>query len=207
VSKYSTNKDLNDLAREAVKEGWTITFSGGGHLQWLTPCGKRKFFSSQTPSCQYAATKVRHDMKKALAAALALASPEKPIQLTKQETVNAMSKLPVPNPSPALTQRMTIPPPETSKGATILPSGEEESPGTGVARQNAGRCLHYHPVRVSGVRSDPSREGIRPCEAACPGGAAVQQESEARKTGTGAATEGRPRKASTGPENRKQETA
>lgn len=68
--RYSTNKDLNDLARKAVADGWQISIAGSGHLRWITPCGRQKFFSSQSPSCMFAVRKVETDMRRALKAAL-----------------------------------------------------------------------------------------------------------------------------------------
>lgn len=38
-----------ELYKEAVKQGWTITVTGGGHLCWRSPSG-RKVFSSKSPN-------------------------------------------------------------------------------------------------------------------------------------------------------------
>ena len=64
--RYSPNKDLNALANDALRDGWSITFTGSGHLRWLPPNGNRPFFSSATPSCAFAVKKIRNDMKRAM---------------------------------------------------------------------------------------------------------------------------------------------
>lgn len=43
------NKDLTVLVRKAKSQGWTITYTGGGHLKWVSPTGEI-VFSSSTPS-------------------------------------------------------------------------------------------------------------------------------------------------------------
>lgn len=104
--RYSTNKDLDTLARDAVRNGWHIEFTGGGHLRWVTPCRKRHFFSSQTPSCQYVVHKVRVDMRKTLAAATAMLP--KPKEQEK-ETAMLMTKDGKTLPTPNLTQKLVLP--------------------------------------------------------------------------------------------------
>ena len=36
------------LYRKAIEQGWTVTVTGGGHLCWRSPSG-RKVFSSKSP--------------------------------------------------------------------------------------------------------------------------------------------------------------
>jgi hypothetical protein len=47
--RLSSNKDVNDLIKEAQRQGWTITMTRSNHLKWVSPMGDF-FFSSSTPS-------------------------------------------------------------------------------------------------------------------------------------------------------------
>ena len=49
MRQLSPNKDLQQLANKAMKQGWEITVSKSNHLRWTSPDG-RNFTSSKTPS-------------------------------------------------------------------------------------------------------------------------------------------------------------
>lgn len=42
-------KDLRQLVKQAEKQGWEVTRTGGDHLKWVSPLGAF-FFSASTPS-------------------------------------------------------------------------------------------------------------------------------------------------------------
>jgi hypothetical protein len=43
------NKELNDIAKQAIEQGWTIIATNGNHIKWIAPTGKVTF-SSYSPS-------------------------------------------------------------------------------------------------------------------------------------------------------------
>lgn len=54
---------FRDIAAHAIANGWSIHFTGGGHLVWISPVGK-KVFSSNTPSDWRVARNHRADLEK-----------------------------------------------------------------------------------------------------------------------------------------------
>lgn len=66
MKRYSTNKDLNKLANEAVREGWTIEQTSGNHLRWTPPGGGKPIFTALTPSCNHAVKNVRSNMRQVM---------------------------------------------------------------------------------------------------------------------------------------------
>lgn len=58
------NKDLQALAKEAERQGWTVEIRPGGHLRWTPPDGQDFVVSSQSPSDPWAVRCVRRDLKK-----------------------------------------------------------------------------------------------------------------------------------------------
>lgn len=46
--QYSTNKELDRLAREAIGRGWVITHTNGGHLKWMFPGSASVLFTAVT---------------------------------------------------------------------------------------------------------------------------------------------------------------
>ena len=42
-------KDLRVLIRAAMEAGWTVQYSGSGHLKWYAPDGTYRFASASTP--------------------------------------------------------------------------------------------------------------------------------------------------------------
>lgn len=49
-TRYSSDKDLNKLAKACKRAGWTVEFCGSGHLRWQSPDGGKMFFSPSTPN-------------------------------------------------------------------------------------------------------------------------------------------------------------
>jgi predicted RNA binding protein YcfA (HicA-like mRNA interferase family) len=45
----SGKKDMQQLAKKAERQGWTIVITGGSHMKWTSPAGE-KVFSSYSPS-------------------------------------------------------------------------------------------------------------------------------------------------------------
>jgi RNA 3'-terminal phosphate cyclase len=45
----SGKKDMQQLARKAERQGWTVVITGGTHIKWTSPAGE-KVFSSYSPS-------------------------------------------------------------------------------------------------------------------------------------------------------------
>lgn len=43
-------KDLRQLCREKIAQGWRIELTNGGHLRWTWPATGEIVFTSQTPS-------------------------------------------------------------------------------------------------------------------------------------------------------------
>lgn len=59
----SLKKDLNDLQKKAVAQGWEITLrKNSGHYKWIAPSGKFVFTSS-TPSDWRAIHKIIKDLR------------------------------------------------------------------------------------------------------------------------------------------------
>jgi len=48
MARYSADRRVEDLARDAVRRGWAIVLTGNKHLKWLHPSGAF-FFSARTP--------------------------------------------------------------------------------------------------------------------------------------------------------------
>lgn len=55
--------DLNDLIKQAQKQGWSIDRTKNNHYKWLSPLG-RFFFSSGTPSDHRALKNIQRDLRK-----------------------------------------------------------------------------------------------------------------------------------------------
>jgi hypothetical protein len=58
-----SNKEVTQLIREAVNQGWTVTKTKGEHFKWVSPLGV-VVFSSQTPSDRRAIMNLKQDLKK-----------------------------------------------------------------------------------------------------------------------------------------------
>lgn len=58
----TTNKDVNNLIKEAQRQGWVITMTNNSHLKWMGPEGKL-FFSSSTPSDWRVVKKIKQDLR------------------------------------------------------------------------------------------------------------------------------------------------
>jgi hypothetical protein len=58
----STNKDVNNLIKEAEGQGWQIVMTKSNHLKWLSPLGGL-FYSSSTPSDWRVVMKIKKDLR------------------------------------------------------------------------------------------------------------------------------------------------
>jgi hypothetical protein len=58
----TTNKDVNDLIKEAEKQGWEVTMTKNSHLKWVSPLGGL-FYSSSTPSDWRVVMKITRDLR------------------------------------------------------------------------------------------------------------------------------------------------
>lgn len=66
-AKFTTNKAMADVVRAAVRSGWTVTVSGGGHLR-MTREGCTTIFAPASPRNDWAATKTQAHLRRAEAA-------------------------------------------------------------------------------------------------------------------------------------------
>lgn len=60
----TSNKDLNELAREAQRQGWLVKQANSSHLKWFPPKG-RPVTTSLTPSDRYAINNIERDLVRA----------------------------------------------------------------------------------------------------------------------------------------------
>jgi hypothetical protein len=58
----TTNKDVNNLIKEAEKQGWIIGLTKSNHLKWSGP-NNQLFFSSSTPSDWRVVMKIKKDLR------------------------------------------------------------------------------------------------------------------------------------------------
>lgn len=58
----SRNKDVNDLIKEAEKQGWVVTTTKNSHLKWRSPVGGF-FYSSSSPSDWRVVMKITQDLR------------------------------------------------------------------------------------------------------------------------------------------------
>lgn len=63
MAGISRSKDLNDLAKKAMKQGWVITLRNNGHLAWKSPKGG-VVFSASSPSDYRAIKNTIRELKK-----------------------------------------------------------------------------------------------------------------------------------------------
>jgi|SRR5688572_11990845 len=67
----TSNKDINELARKALRLGWNVFVSGRNHIRWVPPddivqkYGKAYVTTSLTPSDNYAINQIERDLRKA----------------------------------------------------------------------------------------------------------------------------------------------
>ena len=60
----TTNKELRVLEKQAINQGWRVSYSNGGHLKWIAPNGK-VVFTSATPSDGRAIANITSNLKAA----------------------------------------------------------------------------------------------------------------------------------------------
>ena len=58
----TTNKDVNNLIKDAEKQGWDVSLTNNSHLKWMGPAGQL-FFSSSTPSDWRVVMKIKKDLR------------------------------------------------------------------------------------------------------------------------------------------------
>jgi predicted RNA binding protein YcfA (HicA-like mRNA interferase family) len=58
----TTSKDVNNLIKEAERQGWLIVMTRNSHLKWTSPTGAF-FFSSSTPSDWRVVMKITKDLR------------------------------------------------------------------------------------------------------------------------------------------------
>ena len=63
MAGISRSKDLNDLVKRAVKQGWTVTLRNNGHLAWKSPRGG-VVFTASSPSDFRVIKNVIRELKK-----------------------------------------------------------------------------------------------------------------------------------------------
>lgn len=118
----TSNKDINELARKAIRLGWNVFVSGRNHIRWVPPdeivqkYGKAFVTTSLTPSDNYAINQIERDLKKAglwhLEETLAKVDLE---QTQEEKYLDLGTSLPIP-----LADRPTlrdVAPPELTNGA------------------------------------------------------------------------------------------
>jgi hypothetical protein len=59
---FGTTKEITVLAKQAIRQGWTITKTNGGHLRWTSPSGSF-FFSALTPSDPRTIKNLQRDLR------------------------------------------------------------------------------------------------------------------------------------------------
>lgn len=64
MSRWSTNRDLNDVIAHAEQTGWTVEFTGSGHLKITAPTGAF-IFAPRTPSDVRGAANTLADLQRA----------------------------------------------------------------------------------------------------------------------------------------------
>lgn len=58
----TTNKDVNELIKEAESQGWEVIPTKNCHLKWSGPDGQL-FFSSSTPSDRRVVMNIKRDLR------------------------------------------------------------------------------------------------------------------------------------------------
>jgi predicted RNA binding protein YcfA (HicA-like mRNA interferase family) len=58
----TTNKDVNELIKDAERQGWLVTITKNSHLKWTNPNGGL-FYSSSSPSDWRVVMKIRKDLR------------------------------------------------------------------------------------------------------------------------------------------------
>jgi predicted RNA binding protein YcfA (HicA-like mRNA interferase family) len=61
--RLTTNKDLAQLIKKAVKQGWVVEATKGNHLRWISPSGDI-VISAKTPSDRMTVMCTRLDIKR-----------------------------------------------------------------------------------------------------------------------------------------------
>lgn len=61
--RLTTNKDLAQLIKKAIKQGWSVEATRGNHLKWISPTGDI-VISAKTPSDRMTVMCTRLDLKR-----------------------------------------------------------------------------------------------------------------------------------------------
>ena len=59
----ASRRDIEQLIKEAVCQGWEVTPTKKSHYKWLSPLGAF-FFSASTPSDHRAINNIKRDLKR-----------------------------------------------------------------------------------------------------------------------------------------------
>lgn len=59
---FGTTKEVSELAKQAISQGWEVQTTRGNHLKWLSPNGGF-FFSALTPSDNRALKNLKRDLR------------------------------------------------------------------------------------------------------------------------------------------------
>jgi hypothetical protein len=60
--RLGTSKEYAVLIKQAAKQGWSVTTTGGNHLKWVSPTGEF-FFTSLTSSDKRSIQYVKRDLR------------------------------------------------------------------------------------------------------------------------------------------------
>lgn len=59
---FGTTKEITRLAKEAIRQGWDVSKTNGGHLKWVSPSGSF-FYSALTPSDPRSLKNIQRDLR------------------------------------------------------------------------------------------------------------------------------------------------
>ena len=59
---FGTTKEITKLAKEAIRQGWEVSKTNGGHLKWVSPLGSF-FYSALTPSDPRSIKNIQRDLR------------------------------------------------------------------------------------------------------------------------------------------------
>jgi hypothetical protein len=60
----ANKKELGNLIKLAIKAGWRVELTKGGHYKWIAPNARDFFFSASTPSDNRALKNILQDLRR-----------------------------------------------------------------------------------------------------------------------------------------------
>ncbi len=124
----TSNKDLNELARKAIRLGWRVFVTGRSHIRWIPPdeiqvkYGHPYVTTSLTPSNNYAINMIERDLRKAgLFHEEETLAKAKLAQTKEEKFLDLGTSLPIPVKNPTLAD---VAPPEVL--SIIQPQEEKQ---------------------------------------------------------------------------------